>query len=60
MPKLFFRGQRELASGLQLQQKDQNHIAGNVFTITDHIYCEMLLAGRKNNYFYLKLFPLSS
>ena len=49
MPKLFFRVQRELATGLQLQPKDQNHIAGNVFTITDHIYCEMLLAGRKNN-----------
>jgi len=49
MPKLFFRVQRELATGLQLQPKDQNHIAGNVFTITGHIYCEMLLAGRKNN-----------
>ena len=25
MPYLYFRGQRELATGLQLQQKDQNH-----------------------------------
>jgi len=49
MPNLFFRGQRELSTGLQLQEKDQNHMAGNLFTITGHIYCEMLLAGRKNN-----------
>jgi len=47
MPNLFFRGQRELFTGLQLQQKDQNHMAGNVFTITGHIYCEMLLVGCK-------------
>jgi len=27
LPKLPFRGQRELSTGLQLQQKDQNHTA---------------------------------
>jgi len=27
MPKLSFRGQRELSTDLQLQQKDQNHTA---------------------------------
>jgi len=27
MLNLSFRGQRELSTGLQLQQKDQNHIA---------------------------------
>jgi len=27
VPKLFFRGQRELSTGLQLQQKAQNHTA---------------------------------
>jgi len=27
MPNLSFRGQRELSTGLQLQQEDQNHIA---------------------------------
>jgi len=27
MPNLSFRGQRELSTGLQLQQKDQNHTA---------------------------------
>jgi len=27
MPNLSFRGQRELSTGLQLQQKDQNHAA---------------------------------
>jgi len=27
MPKLSFRGQRELSTGLQLQQKVQNHTA---------------------------------
>jgi len=49
MSNLFFHGQRELSTGLQLQQKDQNGMAGNLFTITGHIYCEMLLAGRKVN-----------
>jgi len=38
MSNLFFHGQRELSTGLQLQQKDQNGMAGNLFTITDHIY----------------------
>jgi len=47
MPNLFFRGHRELSTGLQLQQKDQNHVAGNQFIIMGHIYCEMLLVGRK-------------
>jgi len=37
MPNLFFRGRRELSAGLQLQQKDQNHMAGNLFTIMGHI-----------------------
>jgi len=27
MPNLSFHGQRELSTGLQLQQKDQNHTA---------------------------------
>jgi len=27
MPNLSFRGQRELSTGLQLQQKDKNHTA---------------------------------
>jgi len=49
MPNLYFRGPSELSTGLQFQQKDQNHMAGNLFIITGHIYCEMLLAGRKNN-----------
>jgi len=48
MPNLFFRGWRELSAGLQLQQKDHHHMAGNLFTITGHIYCEMLLARCKN------------
>ena len=62
MPNLFFHGRRVLSTGLRLQQKDQNHMAGNLFTITGHIYCDadMLLAGRKNYSFYLKLFSLSS
>jgi len=47
MPILFVRGQRDLSTGLQLQQKDQNHLAGNLFTITGHIYCEMLLELQK-------------
>jgi len=49
MPNLFFRGQRELSTGLQLQEKDQNYMAGKLFAITGHIYCEMLLARRKND-----------
>jgi len=49
MSNLFFRSQRELSAGLQLQQKDQNHMAGKLFTIIGHMYWEMLLAGRKNN-----------
>jgi len=60
MPNLFFHGRRELSTGLQLQQKDHDHMAGNLFPIMGHIYCEMLLADCKNNCFYLKLFPLSS
>jgi len=42
MPNLIFRGQRELSTGLQFQQKDQYHMAGNLFTITGH-----MLLGRK-------------
>jgi len=49
MPNLCFRGRRELFTGLQLQQKDQNYMTGNLFTIIGHVHCEMLLAGRKNN-----------
>jgi len=49
MPNLFFRGRREMSVGLKLQRKDHNHMAENLFTITGHIYCEMLLAGRKND-----------
>jgi len=59
MPNLFFRGQRELSTGLQFQQKDQNHMAGNLCTITGHIYCEMLLESQYNQV-HIKLFPLSS
>jgi len=29
MPNLSFRGQRELSTSLQLQQKDQNHTAAS-------------------------------
>jgi len=32
-------------------------MAGNLRTITAHIYCEMLLAGCKNNSFILNFFP---
>jgi len=34
MPYLFFRGQRELSTGLQLQQKDQNDTATNHCCLT--------------------------
>jgi len=47
MPYLFFSGRPELSTGLQFQQKDQNHMAGNLFTVTGHIYCEMLLESQK-------------
>jgi len=47
MPHLFFRGRRELSTGLQ--QKADSHMAGKLFPITGHIYCEMLLADCKNN-----------
>jgi len=56
MLNLFFRGRRELSTGLQLQKKDYNHTAGNLFPITGHIYCEMLLADCKNNNFILNFF----
>jgi len=46
---LVFRGQRELFTGLQLQQKYQKNMAGNLFTITGHIFWEMLLAGGKSS-----------
>jgi len=45
MSNLFFRGQRELSTGLQLQQKDQNHMAGNLFTITSHILLRNVVGG---------------
>jgi len=48
MSNLFFRGRCEVSTGLQLQQKHHHHMAGNLFTTTGHIYCEMLLAGCKN------------
>jgi len=49
MPNLFFRGRGELSTGLLCHQKAHNHMAGNLFPITGHIYCEMLLADWKNN-----------
>jgi len=49
MPNLSFRDRRELSTGLQLQQKAHNHMAGKLFPITGHIYCQMLLADCKNN-----------
>jgi len=47
MPNLFFRRQRELSTGSQFQQKDQNHMAVNLFTITSHMYCKTLLELQK-------------
>jgi len=40
----------QVPTGLQFQQKDQNHLAEAQISITTtgHIYCEILLAGRKN------------
>jgi len=37
MPNLFFRGRRDLSVGLQLQQKDHHHMAGNLFIIKGHV-----------------------
>jgi len=34
MPNLSFRGQRELSTGLQLQQKVQNHTAVSNYCLT--------------------------
>ena len=59
MPNLLFRGQCELSTGLQFQQKDQNQLAGNLCTITSHILRNVVGVAKIMN-FILNFFPCLS
>jgi len=58
MPNLFFRGQRELSTGLQLQQKDHHHMAGNLqYLLSRATYIAKCWRVAKMINFVLNFFP---